>query len=68
MITKIDTATIILSGHVFQQKPEIGTDIRLGQQVDLWVVSLDEEDSLQVLENWMNKNDEVLLPDESDEE
>jgi beta-lactam-binding protein with PASTA domain len=65
---KIDTATIIESGHVFQQRPEIGTNIRLGQQVDLWVISLDEEDSLQVLENWMNINNEELPPDESDEE
>ncbi|MCK5369439.1 MAG: PASTA domain-containing protein [Cyclobacteriaceae bacterium] len=65
---EIDTATIIESGHVFQQRPEIGKDIRLGQQVDLWVGSLDEEDSLQVLENWMNNIYEELPPDESDEE
>ncbi|MCK5209051.1 MAG: PASTA domain-containing protein, partial [Cyclobacteriaceae bacterium] len=65
---EIDTATIIESGHVFQQRPEIGKDIRLGQQVDLWVGSLDEEDSLQVLENWMNNIYEEMPPDESDEE
>lgn len=55
---EIDTATIIESGHVFQQRPEIGDDIRLGQQVDLWVVSLDEEDSLAVLDAWLNKEDD----------
>ncbi len=65
---EIDTATIILSGHVFQQRPEVGTNIRLGQQVDLWVVSLDEEDSLVVLENWVNKTDEESLSDELNEE
>lgn len=65
---EIDTVVIIESGHVFQQRPEIGNDIRLGQQVDLWVVSLDEEDSMQVLENWMKANNEVLQSDESDEE
>ena len=65
---EIDTATIIESGAVFQQRPEIGNDIRLGQQVDLWVVSLDEDDSLHVLENWINKNDDDLAIDESNEE
>ena len=53
---EIDTAVIVESGYVFQQRPEIGANIRLGQQVDLWVVSLDEEDSLLVLDNWINKN------------
>lgn len=62
---EIDTATIIESGAVFQQRPDIGNDIRLGQQVDLWVVSLNEEDSLEVLENWLNKS-EVLTEEESD--
>jgi len=65
-ILEIDTAVIIESGNVFHQNPEIGMDIRLGQQVDLWVVSLDEEDSLQVLENWLGINNEELLLDESD--
>jgi beta-lactam-binding protein with PASTA domain len=55
---EIDTVTIIESGAVFQQRPDIGNDIRLGQQVDLWVVSLNEEDSLEVLENWLNKSEE----------
>ncbi len=64
----IDTTTIIESGHVFQQRPEIGNDIRLGQQVDLWVVSLNEKDSLQVLEKWLNKQDEELPIEESDGE
>jgi hypothetical protein len=58
---EIDTAGIIESGHVFQQSPEIGGDIRLGQQVDLWVVSLTEEDSLEVLEKWINKSDGALV-------
>lgn len=53
---EIDTTTIIESGAVFQQSPDIGNDIRLGQQVDLWIVSLNEEDSLEVLENWLNKS------------
>lgn len=52
----IDTATIVESGYVFQQRPEIGSEIRLGEQVDLWVVSLSEEDSLEVLESWMSKD------------
>jgi beta-lactam-binding protein with PASTA domain len=53
---EIDTATIVESGYVFQQRPEIGSEVRLGQQVDLWVVSRSEEDSLDVLENWVNKD------------
>ncbi len=65
---QIDTASIVESGHVFQQRPEIGKNIRLGQQVDLWVVSLNEEDSLEVVESWMNTNNEELLLDESDGE
>lgn len=65
---QIDTASIVESGHVFQQRPEIGRNIRLGQQVDLWVVSLNEEDSLEVVESWMNTNNEELPLDESDGE
>lgn len=65
---EIDTATIIESGHVFQQQPEVGNEIRLGEQVDLWVVSLDEEDSLKVLENWLNNNNDELTLDEFEEE
>lgn len=65
---EIDTASIIESGHVFQQRPDIGKNIRLGQQVDLWVVSLDEEDSLKVVENWLNIPNEELPLDESDGE
>ena len=64
----IDTTSIIQSGYVFQQRPEIGKDIRLGQQVDLWVVSLDEEDSLNVLENWMNKSFDDQTEEEPSEE
>lgn len=65
---EIDTAVITKSGHVFKQRPEIGQDIRLGQQVDVWVVSLDQQDSLQVLENWMNRNGEDQPLDASNEE
>lgn len=65
---QIDTASVVASGHVFQQSPEIGRNIRLGQQVDLWVVSLDEEDSLSVVEKWMNPDSEELPLDESDGE
>ncbi len=65
---EIDTASITESGHVFQQRPEIGNDIRLGQQVDLWVVSKNEEDSLEVVEQWMNKNISDLPGNSSDEE
>ena len=65
---EIDTVVIIESGHVFQQRPEIGNDIRLGQQVDLWVVSLDEEDSLQILESWMSTINGELPLDDSNEE
>lgn len=57
---EIDTASIVKSGAVFQQRPEIGADIRLGQQVDLWIVSLDEEDSLNVLDMWTNRGDNEL--------
>jgi beta-lactam-binding protein with PASTA domain len=64
---KIDTATIIESGYVFQQNPEIGEDIRLGQQVDLWVVSLDEEDSVKVLESWLKKDDTDFADSDLDE-
>jgi len=53
----IDTASIVRSQAVFQQRPEIGEDIRLGQQVDLWVVSLDEEDSLQIHNAWTNRGE-----------
>ena len=65
---EIDTTKIIESGHVFQQRPEIGDDIRLGQQVDLWIVSLSEEDSLQVLENWLNKDADDLPTGDVDEQ
>ena len=64
----IDTATIIESGYVFQQRPDVGNDIRLGQQVDLWVVSIDESDSLEILDRWMNKNDGEFSLDNSNEE
>lgn len=65
---QIDTVSIVASGHVFQQRPEIGTNIRLGQQVDLWVASLNEEDSMEVVESWMKTNNEESPLDESDGE
>jgi beta-lactam-binding protein with PASTA domain len=64
---EIDTATIVESGYVFKQRPEIGSEIRLGQQVDLWVVSLSEMDSVEVLERWLNKNYEPLSGSEFDQ-
>jgi eukaryotic-like serine/threonine-protein kinase len=64
---EIDTASIIESGHVFMQRPEIGAEIRLGAQVDLWVVSLTEEDSLEVLDRWLNKNYEPSSGSEFDQ-
>ena len=65
---EIDTAAVVQSGNVFQQQPDIGQDIRLGQQVDLWVISLDEEDSLRVIERWMNKEAEDISLENTDEE
>ncbi len=65
---EIDTVKIIESGHVYRQRPEIGNDIRLGQQVDIWVVSLDRKDSLSILEEWLNKTEDESLQEESDEE
>lgn len=64
---EIDTATVIESGYVFKQRPEIGTEIRLGEQVDLWVVSLSEQDSIEVLERWLNKNYEPPSGSEFDQ-
>lgn len=65
---EIDTVTIIESGHVYQQRPGIGNDIRLGQQVDIWLVSLDKSDSLSVLEDWLKKVEDESPKEESDEE
>ena len=59
----IDTASIVKSGNVFQQRPEIGTEIRLGQQVDVWIVSLSEEDSLSIIEDWKEQLEENDLED-----
>lgn len=54
---EIDTASIIESGYVFRQNPEIGEQIRVGQQVDLWVVSRSVEDSIEVADSWYNKGE-----------
>lgn len=40
------------SGRVIRQSPEPGTEIRLGDQVDLWLMSLDSRDSLGITERW----------------
>lgn len=53
---EIDSVSIIQSGYVFNQSPMVGQEVRLGEQVDLWVVSLTEEDSLDVMLNWMNRS------------
>jgi eukaryotic-like serine/threonine-protein kinase len=53
---EIDSISIIQSGFVFNQSPMVGEEVRLGEQVDLWVVSLTEEDSLDVLLNWVNRS------------
>ena len=65
---EIDTITIIESGHVYQQRPEIGNDIRLGQQVDIWLISLDKGDRLSVLEDWLKKVEDESPNEEPDEE
>jgi beta-lactam-binding protein with PASTA domain len=54
----IDTVMDIESGHVYRQRPKVGSEIRLGEQVDLWIASMNEEDSLEILELWQDiKND-----------
>jgi beta-lactam-binding protein with PASTA domain len=57
---------IMTSGHVFKQKPDVGSDIRIGEQVDLWIYSTDEEDSLRILEDWENREEQVFEQDEID--
>jgi len=57
---EIDSVSIIQSGFVFNQSPKVGEEVRLGEQVDLWVVSLTEEDSLDVLLNWINRSGQEI--------
>lgn len=64
---EIDTASIIESGYVFRQNPDIGEQIRVGQQVDLWVGCRSVEDSIEVADSWYNK-DEGQSSRSSDEE
>lgn len=64
----IDTTLITESGYVFRQRPEIGAEIRLGEQVDLWVVSLSEEDSINVLQSWLNKRNALSSEESLDEQ
>lgn len=52
MDMEIDTTLVIKSGHVYRQHPVVGEKIRLGEQVDLWIVSRSEEDSIEIVEKW----------------
>ena len=56
MKLETDTAAVIKTGHVYRQHPSPGEEVRLGEQVDLWVVSRSPEDSFQIIESWKNKN------------
>ena len=59
---EIDSVSIIQSGYVFNQSPMVGEQIHLGEQVDLWIVSLNEDDSLDILLNWMNRSKDDANP------
>ncbi len=58
MKVEVDTLAVITSGHVYKQHPPAGEEVRLGEQVDLWIVSRSPEDSLNIMENWGNKSEE----------
>lgn len=49
-----DTLFTTSSGRIYKQFPSSGDNIRLGQQVDLWVTSFDREDSLMIVEGRLN--------------
>ena len=51
----VDTVMEIKSGHVYKQRPQIGSEIRLGEQIDLWIASMNEEDSLEISEVWQER-------------
>lgn len=51
MDMEIDTASVVKSGHVYRQHPLAGEEIRLGEQVDLWIISRSEEDSMEIVDN-----------------
>ncbi len=52
MDMEIDTVSVIKSGYVYRQHPLAGEEIRLGEQVDLWIVSRTEEDSMEIVDKW----------------
>jgi beta-lactam-binding protein with PASTA domain len=58
MDVEIDTAAIISSGHVYKQHPVAGEEVRLGEQVDLWIVSFSKEDSMLIMDNWQKRKEE----------
>lgn len=58
MDVEIDTAAVISSGHVYKQHPVAGEEVRLGEQVDLWIVSFSKEDSTLIMDNWQKRKEE----------
>jgi hypothetical protein len=58
---------IMTSGHVFKQNPDVGTDIRIGEQVDLWIYSVDEEDSMRIAEEWEEREAKAFDEDDTDD-
>jgi beta-lactam-binding protein with PASTA domain len=46
-----DTAYVSISGKVVRQFPKPGDQIRLGEQVDLWIAAFDKEDSTEIYGN-----------------
>lgn len=64
MKVEVDTSAVIMSGHVYRQHPPAGEEVRLGEQVDLWIVSRSREDSLNIVEIWENKKGDREKPEE----
>ncbi len=52
----LDVESATSSGHIFKQRPDPEKEVHLGEQIDLWVVSLNEADSLEILTNWKNRD------------
>jgi beta-lactam-binding protein with PASTA domain len=46
-----ETRDIMSTGHVYKQSPDIGKEIRIGEEVHLWLYSKDSEDSLALVES-----------------
>lgn len=46
-----DTDYVNISGKVIRQSPGAGSQVRLGEQVDLWVAAFDKQDSAKIYEN-----------------